>query len=264
MRLSDEDFVKMCKEINPSAGFDNHQKNLQIINDKLKQEENVFMFKNRRVKKSVVVAVAAVATLSLSAVAFGANVVNYFSFRSLNLGEHARFINVDWDTDIAVEEREMREAEMQALIDGGYLIISNSNEAPEFSFLTFDDVAEGIAHFVTDVKLPTHLPAGFELKNVFFFVETLEDLQEHGANKFMGWTFSNGEHEIRAQVRYMTEETGFISGGSPNMQVTQINGHDAVVHDGVVDILIGDVMYMFFGTLNVDTDDLIAMAASLQ
>lgn len=271
MKMSNEDFMKMCKGLNPSAGA-NHQENLQQIKNKLNKKENdVVMFKNKKVKKSAMVAAAAIATLSLSAAVFGADIVNYF--RSVNLGEHATFVSGGHTLgeheefasvgDAYRNDETLSDYEIQALIDGGYLIVSKYGNHTT-NFLTFEDASEGVAHFIADVKLPTWLPVGFELENVFFFVETLEELQQPGANKYLGLTFSNGRQEFRAQIRYMTEESAFVSGGGPDIQTMQINGNDAVVEDGVVNILIGDVMYMFFGMGIVETNELINIAASLQ
>ena len=122
---------------------------------------------------------------------------------------------------------------------------------------------EGKSYFITDVMLPTYAPDDFEFKHIFYFAETLEELQAPGTNKYMGVIFSNGTEEIRMQIRYMTEDTGFVASASPDMRAIEINGHEALLDNSVLNLLVGDVMYMFFSMGNVDDEALIRMAESL-
>ncbi|MDR2182749.1 MAG: hypothetical protein LBE55_01105, partial [Clostridiales bacterium] len=60
-----------------------------------------------------------------------------------------------------------------------------------------------------------------------------------------------------------TEDSGFATGATENMRTIEINGHEAVVDSGVVNLLVDNVLYMFFGMGNVDDEALIKMAESL-
>jgi len=214
--------------------------------------------KNRRLfKPSVAIAAALIATLTLSVAVFGADIANYI--RIISLGEHAHFAV---SPELSEEEIYEINARTQELIDAGYIIVDDGSLT--FDWLTFTDAEEGRSHFITDAMLPTQAPAGFEFDHIFFFVETLEDLEQHGANMYMGVLFSNGHQEISMQIRYMTEESGFYAGGAADMRTIYINGHEAVVCDSTVNLLVGDVMYMFSSMNNVAIEELITMAESLK
>ena len=259
--MREEDFINKIKSTDFSSESKNKAKNLEKLQAKLpiiNQEREIYMKENKvRVKKPIVIAACFVLILSMSAVVFGQDIVRYFTTM---LGDHVVFVS---GPELSEEEMQARQEEMQALIDAGEIEIVTQYNWVEPDWLTFTDAAEGKSHFITDVALPTYAPEGFEFKHVFYFVETLEQLQEYGANMFMGVAFSNGTDEIRMQIRYMTEDTGFVASASEDMRTIDINGHMAVVDGDNVSLLIGDVLYMFFGLGNVDNEALIRMAQSL-
>ena len=257
-----KEFINKFKNTDFSSESRNKAKNLEALQAKLptiNQEREIYMRENKvRVRKPIVIAACFVLILSMSAVVFGQDIVNYF--RTITLGEHAAFT---MGYELTNEEIQALQEETQAMIDAGEIVVVTANEWEEPEWLSFTNAAEGKAHFITDVMLPTYAPDGFEFKHVFFFAETLEELSQYGANMFMGVVFSNGTDEIRMQIRYMTEDTGFVASASPDMRTVEINGHEAVVDSTTVNLLVGDVLYMFFGMGIVDDAALIRMAESL-
>jgi len=230
----------------------------EALVQKLKKNEERIHMKNKRiVKPSIAIVAALIATLTLSVAVFGQDIANYI--RTITLGEHVTFVTGEVEMS-ELEERQALMEETQELIDAGYLVVYDFNT--EFNWLTFADAEEGKSHFITDAMLPTYAPEGFEFDHIFFFVESLEELGQFGANMFMSVVFSNGDQEISIQVRYMTEDTGFVTGATEDVQTININGHEAVVDHDMVNLLVGDVMYMFRGMGNAD--ELIKMAESLQ
>ena len=222
-------------------------------------ERNVRM--KKKIRKPLAVAACITIILSMSAAAFGQNVVEYI--RALTLGNHASFIIFDGS-----DEDERNRAERQALIEETQELIDAGINVPseqmqEVEWLTFIDAEEGKSHFVTDAVLPTYSPAGYDFSHIYYFVESMEELQEYGANMYMSVVFSSGTDEISMQIRFMNEETGFISFASEDVQKIEINGYEALVDTNSVNLLIDDVMYMFYGNDNVDADELIKMAESL-
>ena len=287
----DVEFIKKCKSIDFSEENANKEKNLEELKTKLitiNRERDVRM--NKRIKKPALIAVAAVIVLSLSMVVYGQDIVN--AIRNITLGNHAEFIVAGQDEASPLPEEligQLFDAEgnvlnyfpdcgrlfdaggVQVGIDLGSegltiapieeLIARRTNE---FQFLTFYDAEEGTAHFITDVLMPAYMPEGYEFEKVSFFVSSLEELAEYGANKYMTVHFSDGEHELSWQVRFMDETSGFITGGTQYMREIQINGYDAIADINTLKVLIGDVMYMFFASGNVDVDGLIRIAESLR
>lgn len=258
-----ENFVKEYGRTDFSSESKNKAKNLEALQIKLpiiNEERKIYMNeRKRRIRKPIAIAACIAVILSMSAVVFGQDIVNYV--RTTMLGEYASFST---SPELTEEEIQKIEEQTQALIDSGEITITTSNDNwVEPEWVSFTDATEGKSHFITDVMLPTYAPSGFHFSHVFYFVENFEELQEHGANMYMGVIFSNGADEIRMQIRYMNEETGFEAGATENLQTLQINGHEAVVDSGVVNLLVDDVIYMFFGMGIVDDAELIKMAASL-
>ena len=258
-----EEFIEKCRKTDFSSESRNKQANLEQLKAKLpimNEERDIYMKKG--IRKPIAIAACIAVVLSMSVVVFGQDVVNYI--RTVRLGDHANYI---------VSVGDVSDEDMQAFIDEKAEGCEISDEEYElwteadmvdFNWLTFTDAAEAKSHFITnDALLPTYLPEGFEFDHIYFFVESLEDLQEYGANKFMTAVFSNGTDEIQMQIRFMDETTRFVTGLPEDIQVIDINGNEAIVAENTLDILIGDTMYFIMGS-GLSADELIAMAASLR
>jgi hypothetical protein len=193
------------------------------------------------------------------------DIIDYIKI--LTLGDHATYM-VMAPKEITEEERRAAMAEMQARIDAGEITIkvSSSSENQEEEWLTFTDAEEGKNQFYANVMLPTELPGGFAFKHIFYFVKSLEGLQEDGANKYMGVVYSDGTNEIRMQIRHMDETTGFesVADADTGIRALKINGHEAIIADSTLDVLIDDTMYMFFGRGLIGETELVKMAQSLR
>ncbi|MCL2573416.1 MAG: DUF4367 domain-containing protein [Defluviitaleaceae bacterium] len=270
--MRQEDLVKKFIKEHGRTDFSSESKNkaanlvalqtkLPILNE---ERENYMNERRVRVRKPVVIAACLVLILSMSAVVFGQDVINYF--RNITLGEHVNFELIP-EGQHFVRGPELTEEEIQNMIDAGELerITSYSWDSwTQPDWLTFTDIYEGKSHFITDVMLPANLPDGFELDHIHFFVETLEELSQYGANMFMSAVFSDGTNEFSLSIRYVTEETGFMMTASPNIREIEIGGHEAIIDDNILSLLIDDVLYMFLSQGQLTDAELIAMAESLQ
>ena len=269
MRQEDlaELFIENIKSTDFSSESKNKAKNLEILQAKLpiiNGEREIYMKEKKvRFRKPIVLAACFVLILSMSAVVFGQDIVNYF--RTITLGEHVIFVEGSVP-ELTEEEIAAAREEVQRMVDEGEIeiFVTTTDNWVEPDWLTFTDAAEGKSHFITDVMLPAYVPAGFEFDHIFYFAETREELAQYGANMYMGVVFSGNTGQIRMQIRYMTEDSGFVTGASPYLRTMEINGHEAVVDGGMVNLLVGDVLYMFFGMGNVDDEALIRMAESLK
>jgi len=273
----DKDFLEKCRNIDFSSESKNYEENLEMLKTKLSnKDEKGIIHMNKKFKRPIAVAACFIAVLAISTAAFGQDVMNYL--RITMLGEHVTFVvsapeettsilvSKDGENFISLDRDEMKafleDGGILYLEDGSTLVICVNTVAVDW--LTFTDVQEGKSHFITDEMLPTYTPDGFSFKHIFYFVETLEELQEYGANMYMGIVFSDGINEISIQMRYMTEETGFTMPASEYMRTIEINGNEAMLDGNTLSILIGDVLYRFLGHRDIDADELIKMAESLR
>ena len=247
----DEEFIARFRNTDFSSESINKEKNREILKSKLttlNEERDAAM--KKRFKKPIAVAACVAVALTLSVTVFGHELVRYV--RTTMLGDHAGFVVAEITGD---EER-------QADINVSRNEVDVS-EWVEPDWLTFTDAEEGRSHFITNALLPGDLPNGFEFKHIFYFVESMDELQEYGANKYMGVIFSDGYNELRMQIRFMDETTGFYLSATENMQTIDINGHEAIIDTNTISLLIGDVLYLFFGNEKIGTEELLNMAQSL-
>lgn len=115
-----------------------------------------------------------------------------------------------------------------------------------------------------DLRAFDYIPEGYKLEGYRLFDgDEVQGKFEKGKSKYLSMHYfkdNDPADYIYVQVRLMDEETGFESGATENARTAVINGHDAFIDGGHVDILIGDVMYMIGG---VEEGEAIKMAESL-
>jgi len=272
-------FIKNVKNTDFSSESKNKAKNLAALQAKLpiiNEEREIYMRESKkRIRKPLAIAAIVAVMLSTSAMVFGAEIVNHV--RTTMLGQHVTFVTIpessdgervalttDSDGEMQLELRHIDDEELQAMIDAGEVERVVIDSFAEPNWLTFTNIEEGRSHFVYEnVMLPTYVPNGFVFDRIFYFVETLEELEQYGANFYMGVVFSNGTDEIRMQIRYMTDDSGFVTTVGPDMRTMEINGHEAVLDSSMLSLLVDDVLYMFLGMGILDDAEMIAMAESL-
>ena len=285
--------IEACRKIDFSAESVNREKNLETLKEKLlhnaeKERENN-MKKNS--KKTIVLVAAVAAVLCLSMAVYGQDLVRII--KTITLGDHANYHVVE---DYLPEEAPVPEAIAGQIFDedGNVLTMLSRNDDAIYNAdgqkvkihsdgnemwvmsdeeykaemkarsAEFTDMQEGMSYFICDVAMPTYLPEGYEFDRIGYFASSVAELiATEDANKYMNVYYSDGVNEIYEQIRFMDASTAYDSGVNPNAQVIQINGYDAIVCNGDLDIQIGDVMYMFFGMGNVSDDELIKIAESL-
>ncbi|MDR2183828.1 MAG: hypothetical protein LBE55_06600 [Clostridiales bacterium] len=179
-----QEFIEKMKHTDFSSESGNKAANLEALRAKLpiiNQEGRIFMKEGRRgIRKPIAIAACVAILLSMSAVVFGQDIVNYI--RTTVLGEFAVFVT---GPELPEEELQIAQEEARAMIDTGEIAITvtTQDEQRYSNWLTFTDPEEGKSHFITNVMLPTYAPDGFDFKHIFYYVETREDLAQPGANK---------------------------------------------------------------------------------
>ena len=292
----DAKFIEKCRSIDFSVESANRERNLEVLKTKLltinAERENKM---NRKMRRPVAIAAVVAAVICLSmGVVYGQDL--WRIVRSVTLGNHANF-TVYEDTTVPGPEAFKIPDEFVGQVydkdgnllthfpryegiynaDGEQLVtmyiddtlkittLAESRGQMIADLLTFTDLEEGHSHFITDVLMPSWLPEGYTFQYITYFVDSLEILEsEPEARKYMSVYYGNGKDMISSQVRFMDEYTAFEAGGSADIQELKINGYDAVLDGNVLNLLIGDVMYMFFANENLNSYELIKIAESLE
>lgn len=290
-RESLKDFLQGCRDVDFSEG--SMEKNWRKLKDKLGQpekERETIMKKTWR--KPVAAAAVLCLMLSGSLALYGEEFFRII--KEATLGAHASYAMVDDQRQVIPVPEELKgkifDAEGKAIenlknqqaiynaqgekvvfeeIDGVLTMLTPEEhqqyrQGQEKEQYQFDDFEEAAGYFITDVALPSYLPAGFVFDRAEFYGNPKDaEAVAAGGSKYMGVYFTNGTEELYSQIRYMDEETAFSSSSEAELEKIDIQGYEAVVHGNSVDIQIGDVMYMFFGQGKVSAEDLIKMAESL-
>lgn len=247
----------------------------------------------KRIRKPLIAATAAVMLVSISFTAYGQGLFN--EIKNFFIGSNAQYIVVEYpdsypipeelrgklfDSDgnemtVFTGEDTLHNADGEEVRvyndDNGNLSVLTveeyNNIEPQIKYVEFNDLTEGSVFFISDFLNPGYLPDGYSFKNVEFFAASKDELSIAGS-KYMNIRYSNGTDDILCMLRFMDEETAFVStsdGDADTYEELKINGHDAVIYKGrSLDIQIGDVMYSYFSFENISADELIKIAESLE
>ena len=267
---SDEAFIEKCRNIDFSNESMNQEKNLTQLKSKINcinLEREAMM--NRKMRKPLVFATAASMLLCFFIIAYGRDLIRVV--KTIKLGDYAEFQVMGGGADDTIYLPEEVEKVMEKLSKDGFyekdgFMLSRVASTDNFEFVKFRDVKEGQSYFICDTLMPTYLPDGYEFDRIEFMAKSVEEFtnSQGGERKYMSVFYSNGENEIYSQVRYMDEETTFGSSGYNDVNTFTINGHNAVLAENSLNILIGNVMYYFRANDQLRVDELIKISESLQ
>ena len=240
--MRDDDFMAMCKSIDPSKEVD-RKKNLETIKNRLKkEEEHVYMIKNKKFRKPAVAAAVLAGLLSISAVAYAAVNMVWRPFDT-QVVQGEEFVNefiiaeIDMpDGTVSVGSSIDIDFEALRATDGGAIIVEvDGEEWVYLDELHLDNLADGLALLQLDnVSLPGYLPEGFSFSQMTFPVNPNNHEYMMGilpAAKHTFVYFTNGDDIIRMQIGY---SHGMTLGASYwlGQQSVSINGNDAVLISG--------------------------------
>ncbi|MCL2854103.1 MAG: hypothetical protein FWE21_00630 [Defluviitaleaceae bacterium] len=258
--MTDKDFLKMCKAIDPSAGVD-RQKQLATIKTKLEKEERFVMKKNKTFRRPIVAAAVLVGIMGLSVGAYaavngnwrqseirvleGEQYVNEF-FRKENLDEGIAMGGMDIDryatSPIVIE------------VDGVAEVIQD--------LTILHDLDEALAKLTIDVLQPAYLPEGFAFSYARFDVDPIRNPDHWSAGTSVALVFANGEQEFRLSVMYYP--VGWeLPQWSATYEDLEINGSIARIGDGMLMMLTGEIGYTI-SSGDLAHEQIIQIAKSLQ
>ena len=266
---SKDDFLAKCREIDFSAESINFENNLAALKEKLSKidEEKNNMMRKRFIKPSVMVAAALIATLSLSAVAFGEQAWRYLQTRVV---EGVEFVH-----DFTVRESEFGEItgitiDWEALEEagGGRIVVEVEGEERVMSdrLILYYDVNEAMNLLSIDAALPGYIPEGFVFQRAIFPICPINNPDEYGTQSII-LEYSDGQYELKITIMYYPEEWGYFYWAG-TIESFEINGYTArkdPLADEFFTVVLhkGDTVYLI--TSNIGGHDiLIRIAESLK
>lgn len=185
----------------------------------------------RHFKRTTAVALAACMAVVLSISAFA--IVNYF-----NLGQHAQYIFTPDTTDNKASPSDLQGLEKTGGND-------DSGYSDRMSTL-FDKLDDAQSYLAFDALSFTYVPADYVLDGYRIYND--ESGQPQQDTKYLQMNFHKSDDSgdtIFVQARLMDEETAFTyeSSSGGKVEQTTINGHEAILYDNSVSILMDNVIY---------------------
>ena len=225
------------------------QRNALNLNTE-KENFTVKQTTKRHFKRTTAVALAAclVVVLSISALA----VANYF-----NLGQYAQYI---FGTDTSDNEVVSSD---EALT--GDMTTGDSRALDSMSTL-FDSLDDAQSYLAFNALTFTYVPEDYVLEGYRVYNDA--DGQPRQDTEYLQMNFYNSDGSgdtIFVQARLMDEETAFTyesDESDSKIEQTTINGHEAILKENSVSILMDDVIYMI-SAKNLPQSEVIKMAESL-
>lgn len=242
------DFSENCEQKE-----DIKQTLLQALEIQNKEEEKLTMKNKSKIKNPRRIAIIAMVSLiALSGTAFAV-------IKNVNLGKYATY---------EANEISSRDEAQAAVAEENEMITQNTSSSDmddiDSYSKRFETLEEVQKYLMFTVNMPTYIPAGYTLEGYRLFTNDQGEIDAEG--KYLSLDFYNDVNPkkyIYMQVRYMDEETAFATGYSSDMKKTTIDGHEAVIGKGTIDILIDDVLYMISGNAKLSENELIAIAESI-
>ena len=225
-------------------------------------EERCVMKNKRTIRPSRIIAAALIAALSITAIAFAAPAV----WRQLDTRviEGEDYISnfgakVSEDGSESVMSAEFHAGPLEGglikvEVDGEYMVLADP--------ISFDNLADAVNISGFDnVFTPAYLPAGFELQRAGFPINPENHPNNPYAATRMMAIYSNGEDSINIQIMQWDSDWG-ISFFSPSQVDITINGHAGAIADGMIMVIIDDVLYTIISS-DITQAELIMIAESL-
>lgn len=292
------DFLNECKKVDFSKHSKNKEKNLKLLCEQINKNQEEFkggnITMNKKTSKKLITAASLAAILILTSSTVYATGLNKV-IKTFVLGEHSTHIQEEAvdkipvpselkgklfdkngkqiseiNRDTPMYNSDGVQVDIKTKENGEYSLITEEealaeNKALDANAITFSNLKEGSSHFITDIANPTYLPKGYSFEKVQFDSNSKDDIKENGVgSKYMDIHYSNGAKSFISMIRYMDEETAYISGSDKEIKEITLNGHKAVVGEKSVTILIDKVEYAFFTNNSVSIDELIKVAESLK
>jgi len=261
MRISDEDLITKCKEIDFSADSQNFEANLEKLKSKLTQPRAGT--KSRKTKRPIAIIAAAVAALSLSVVAFGDTIVQLLDVIFIQ-GEE--YVSKVWEMESDGRARHFGIA-IDSTIGSPIVINIDGHEHVIRDEGVFYDLEEALGYLhIQHPLLPTWLPPGYAFDRVVFSL----DPRRHNVQMYsraMNIFYTDGENELRLNIMHFHREDGeiFLPFNTEYVNIdirARADTITAAVGDGFLGVPVNDTVYIFESDL-LTRDEFVRIAQSM-
>ncbi|MCL2574453.1 MAG: DUF4367 domain-containing protein [Defluviitaleaceae bacterium] len=252
--MKNDDFLAMCKSIDPSAEID-REKNLAEIKNRLSiDEERIIMMKKRKFRKPAIAVAVLIGLLSLSAATYAAVVWRDLDTRIIQGEEYVNSFTVQESSDGSYQVWGMEidpnaTSPIIAEVDGEQIVLLDTHD--------YDDLNTALARLsatIGNVMIPAYIPNGFVFDNATY----------HANVSSLDIRYSFGELGFRMSIMLYPEEWG-IPMWSGTFEDIEINGLNGRYGEGMLWLQVGDIAYTFDGYhADLSLDQLIQIAESLQ
>jgi len=239
---NNDEFFANCKNIDFSENSKNYEKNLETLKGKLTKidkEENPNM-KSRIFKRTIMIAAAIIATMSLTVAAFGETVWRYLETRVIQGEEYVKHFSI-----MESEEGTMGSIEIDMDSEGPIVVEIDGVQSVIRDLRTFDNLDEALEIFLIENPLfPSYLPEGFVFSRAVYEVCPIRNPEEFLAGRNLNVYYSDGQNELRLHIMYYEEEWGMPVWGTDLVEI-EINGYSGYLGNSMLSLHIGDTVYIF-------------------
>jgi len=204
--------------------------------------EERYTMKNRKIMKPSLVAAVLVGVLVVSAAFAAPAIWRHLDTRIIEgedyISNFEMKVSEDGITTVMGAEFHTNPLEgglVKVEADGEYMVLSDP-----ISFDNMDDVMNISA--LDNLFMPGYLPAGFVLQRVGFPINPINHPDHPIAATHIIANYNNGEDNIQLQIMQWDSDWG-ISFFSANQRDITINGNIGAIDDGIVMVIIDDVLY---------------------
>ena len=279
-RMSDEDFMAKCRNIDFSADSQNFEANLDALKGKLTQivkEERHIMKRSRKFSIAIAAVLAAI-MIPVAAFAAAPAIWEYFTItitRSDGNANHITFNANDLDIEtlgdgsMAIRFGFEFDSDAFSDMDDKQIMVRITEGAQiiQMDVHSFDDLDEALSHLaIENLLLPAYLPEGFAFELATLSVHpgySLEDANPTSMHIF----YSDGQNELRVRVLYTFGGLDVVSWGverEDNGTVeVDINGVTGRYKYGSLFLEVDNVLYLF-ESADLSAEQLTGIAESLQ
>ena len=271
-RMSDEDFMAKCRDIDFSADSQNYEANLKLLKNKLAQtfeEERHIMKKSRKFSIAIAAVLAAI-MIPVAAFAAAPTIWRYLEITFIQGEEHVAHFSMragDAATEylgsgmFTMEYMVIMEGDIDRDAEGPIIIEADGMQILLQDTHRFYDLFEALSHLdIDNPMLPAYLPDGFVFERAVFPISPIRNPEEI-SSKNLNIFYSDGQNELRINIAHFPEDVAWAWGH--DLVDVDINGITGRYGDNGLGLEFGNTAYLFH-SMDLSLEQLIRIAESLQ
>ncbi len=145
-------------------------------------------------------------------------------------------------------------------LNGQTINLEKSDDTSEDDFYYTDDLNFAKSKLIFDLKIPSYLPDGYNLKRVVLFKDKNGDI----SSEYCSLEYTNGKDEFSISERLASDKNSFESGGF-NVEEINLNGNKAILSNNRnIDMEIDDTILSILGQKALNKTEVIKVAESIK